>query len=354
MKCIEFTTEAKRIKDFLSLPKRLYKPEENTEDPKQTKAILLGKHPLSKYFKIYPFVIYDDKKPVARFAITLYPEDSTAYFGYYECEDDKAAAKLAFEEAEQFAKEHNCNKIVGPVDSSFWIKYRLKIRNFSEKPYTSEPYNKDYYLKQFKDNGYKICDHYTSNRYKPAEYAYINKEYEGKFEEFKKKGYEIRSLELDEFDARIKDLYKLLTDLYKDFPIYKDLSEEDFVAVFKSFKSIVDPSMVKFGYKNKKFVGFFISIPNYGNKVYHLNPINLAKILKIRKKPEDYVMLYMGVDQEHHGLGRALVYSIIQELNQSKKPSIGALAHDGKVTQDYAKDMIDNVFEYVLLEKEVK
>ena len=49
MKCIEFTTEAKRIKDFLSLPKRLYKPEENTEDPKQTKAILLGKHPLSKY-----------------------------------------------------------------------------------------------------------------------------------------------------------------------------------------------------------------------------------------------------------------------------------------------------------------
>jgi hypothetical protein len=62
-------------------------------------------------------------------------------------------------------------------------------------------------------------------------------------------------------------------------------------------------------------------------------------------------MLYMGVDRAHHGLGRALVYSIIQELNASKKPSIGALARDGKVTQNYAKDMIEDVYEYVLLEK---
>ena len=44
---------------------------------------------------------------------------------------------------------------------------------------------------------------------------------------------------------------------------------------------------------------------------------------------------------------------LIQELNKSKKPSIGALAHDGKVTQDYAKEMVNNVYEYVLLEKEV-
>ena len=354
MNCIEFTTEPKRIRDFLSLPKRLYKSNENTENPKQTKQILLGKHPLSKYFKIYPFVIYKDKKPAGRFAITLYPDDNTAYLGFYECINDDAVAKRIFKEAKQFAKERDCNTIIGPVDASFWIKYRLKINDFDKLPYTGEPYNKDYYLKQFKDNGFKICDHYTSNRYQSAQYAYINKEYEGKFEEFKKKGYEIRSLKLDEFDKNIKQLYKLLTELYSDFPIYKDLSEKDFVEVFKSFKSIVDPSMVKFGYKDNKFVGFFVSIPNYGNIVYHVNPLNLIKILKIRKNPQDYVMLYIGVDQEHHGLGRALVHSIIQELNKSKKPSIGALAHDGKVSQDYAKEMVQDVYEYVLLKKEIK
>ncbi len=354
MKCIEFTNEKQRIKDFLKLPKLLYKKEENTENPKEIESILLGKHQLCKYFKLYKFLVYKEDKPVARFAITLYPKDKTAYFGFFECVDDKKVAKYVFDNAEQFAKENDCNKIVGPVDASFWIKYRLKINQFDSRPYTGEPYNKEYYFNLFKDNGYEVCDHYTSNHYVGAEYEYINKEYEGKYKEFTNKGYEIRSIDMKEFDNSIKDMYRLITDLYSDFPIYKNLSQKDFIATFSSFKSIINPSMVKFGYKDNKMVGFFISIPNYHNTVYHLNPINLAKILKSLKDPDEYVMLYMGVDQKHHGLGRALVYSIIQELNQSKKPSIGALAHDGKVTQYYAKEKVDNVYEYVLLEKEIK
>lgn len=353
MKCIEFTNEKQRVKDFLNLPKQLYKKEENTEDPKSVKNIILSKHQLCKYFKIYKFLIYKEDKPVARFAITLYPKDKTAYLGFFECITDKKVAKYVFKNAEEFAKEKDCTKIVGPVDASFWIKYRLKINQFDKAPYTGEPYNKSYYFDLFKDSGFKVCDHYTSNHYVGAEYEYINKEYEGKYKEFVEKGYEIHSIDMNKFDNSIKELYRLITTLYSDFPIYKNLSKKDFIKTFSNFKSIINPSMVKFGYKDGKMVGFFISIPNYKNAVYHLNPTNLLKILKTRKDPDEYVMLYMGVDQKHHGLGRALVYSIIQELNKSKKPSIGALAHDGKVTQDYAKEMVNNVYEYVLLEKEV-
>ena len=354
MKCIQFTNEKRYINDFLKLPKMLYGSRENTEDSKNVKRILSGEHQLCKYFELHKFIVYRDDKPAARFAITLYPNDKTAYLGFFESINDKEVAQTAFNGAMRFAKKMGCKKIVGPVDASFWIKYRLKINKFNLPPYTGEPYNKDYYLQLFKDNGYRVCDHYTSNGYKIAEYEYINKEYEGKFDEFKKKGYEIRNVDMRKFDESISELYDLIAKLYSDFPIYKDVSREDFVETFKSFKSIIDPTMVKFGYKDGKMVGFFVSIPNYSNLVYHLNPINICKVLTLRKKPKDYVMLYMGVDREHHGLGRALVYSIIKELNQSKKPSIGALAHDGKVTQNYAKDMVQDVYEYVLLEKEVK
>ena len=69
-------------------------------------------------------------------------------------------------------------------------------------------------------------------------------------------------------------------------------------------------------YFKKEPVGFYISIPNYGNLVYHLNVRNISKILKLRKKPKSYVMLYMGVDQKHIGLGKALIYSIVEELKK--------------------------------------
>ena len=87
--------------------------------------------------------------------------------------------------------------------------------------------------------------------------------------------------------------------------------------------------------------------------VYHLNPVSLVKILSLKKKPKRYVMLYMGVEPAHQGLGKAIVYAIMKELMTSGLPSIGALARDGKITQKYAFDDVTDVYEYVLLEREI-
>ena len=38
---------------------------------------------------------------------------------------------------------------------------------------------------------------------------------------------------MDEFERILKELYSLLTELYSDFPIYKHLSEEDFINILK-------------------------------------------------------------------------------------------------------------------------
>ena len=112
-------------------------------------------------------------------------------------------------------------------------------------------------------------------------------------------------------------------------------------------------NMVRMAYYKDKAVGFYISFPNYNNIVYHLKINNIIKILRQRKHPKGYVMLYMGVDSKHQGLGKALVYSIVEELKKNHLPSIGALAHDGKINQNYAKEKINSRYEYVLLERKV-
>ena len=151
----------------------------------------------------------------------------------------------------------------------------------------------------------------------------------------------------------MEEVYYLITDLYSDFPVFKDVKKEDFLEVFKSFKKIINMDMVRMAYFKGEPVGFYISVPNYNNLVYHLNAVNIAKILKLRKKPKDYVMLYMGVAKGHTGLGKALVYSIMLELMESGLPSIGALARDGKINAKYAEDKIDSQYEYVLLERKI-
>ncbi len=350
MQCIQFELEKKYIKAFLALPKKLYEKDTNMENPKEVEKLLRGEHPLSKYFTLHKFLVYQNKKAVGRFIITTYSGDDTAYIGFFECIQDKETAKFLFEKAIAYAKEAGYRKLTGPVDASFWIKYRLKSNLFENKPYTGEPYNKDYYVTLFRENGFDVCHHYTSNLYHQVD----TKEpiYDNRYHTFMEKGYEISSPKFEDFDKIVRELYELITKLYSDFPIYKAVSYEDFAAVFSDYRYIINMSMVKMAYYQKKAVGFFISVPDYGNKVYHLgNPANLWKVFSIKKKPKRYVMLYMGVDENHRGLGKALVGSIMEELQKSGLPSVGALARDGKVTQKYGEKQIEQQCEYVLLEK---
>ena len=352
MKHVKFNYEKNYVDDFINFHKKLYL-RDNTENEKEVRLLLTNKHALSKYFRLDKFIIYNNDTVVGRFAITTYPDDTTAYLGFFECTDDKRVAKYLFDVVHQFAKKNNYTNIVGPVDSSFWIKYRLKINMFNKKPYTGEPYNKKYYLRMFLDNNYRVVEHYTSNIYKMVNYDYINEKYSKRYKEFIEKGYKIVSPQLSEFDEIIDKIYDLITNLYSDFPIYKKISKEDFIEIFKNYKKIINLSMFKIAYFNDKIVGFFISVPNYSNCVYNLSINNLLKIMKIKNNPKEYVMLYMGVDRQHTGLGKAIVQSIILELKKSGLTSIGALTRDGKITQNYVEDMIKDRYEYVLLEKNI-
>ena len=353
MKCIKFDKEDNYINDFINLPKKLYTKKDNMEDSNTISDILLEKHPLSKYFILNKFLIYKNNEVVGRFIITEYPDDKkTCYIGFFECIDDKKVAKYLFENAYKFAKEKKYKKLIGPVDASFWIKYRLKINKF-ERPYTGEPYNLPYYYKLFTDNNYKVCDHYTSQLYEKVDETYSNVKFTEHYDEFIKLGYRIEKPSIKEYDKCIGEVYDLVTNLYSDFPIFKDVGREDFLKLYKSYEKIINMDMVRMAYYKEKAVGFYISIPNYNNIVYHLTPLNVLKILKQRKKPKGYVMLYMGVDQNHKGLGKALVYSIVEELKKNNLPSIGALAHDGKINQNYAKEKINSRYEYVLLERKI-
>lgn len=353
MEIIRFQNEKKYIKLFLELSKKVY-GKNYQENQKEVTQILTGKHLLSKYFTVDNFLFLEDKEPVGRFIMTRYPNDANAYIGYFECIHDASVAKKMFQEANQFAKEKNCKKIIGPMDASFWIKYRLKINKFDSIPYIGEPYNKDYYLKFFLENQYTICEHYISNIYLPVQYDYINEKYQNRYQTFIENGYNIISVELDKFDEAIEELYSLLTSLYQDFPLFKNIDKEDFLALFKDFKTIMDPKMVKLAYYQDKMVGFFISVPNYHTLTANVSAKSLLQILHMKKNPKEYVMLYMGVAPEHQGLGKALVYSILTELKEKKVPSIGALSRDGKITQNYVSDLCIDKYEYVLLERVVK
>ena len=355
MKLVIFDEEKKYIDDFISLTKKLYTNNINMEDSKSIISFLNNTHSLCKYFKLNKFLVYKDDLVVGRFIITEYPDDKdVCYIGFFECINDKKVSKFIFNEANKFAKKKKYKKIIGPVDATFWNKYRLKINLFDKLPYTGEPYNLDYYYKMFLDNKYNVIEHYVSNIFDRVDDSYSDSKFNDRYKEFLSLGYEIIKPKRSDFDKCIEEIYYLIMDLYSSFPIFKKIDKDDFINIFSSYKTIINMNMIRMAYYKGKAVGFCVSIPNYNNKVYHLDLINILKVLYTRSFPNEYIMLYLGVDRNHKGLGKAIAYSMAEELKKNNLPSINALIRDGNVNIKYGEDKINDVYEYVLLERDVK
>ncbi len=355
LNCVEFNDQENHISAFIELAHRLYPKNKLMQNDRELRQLLTDTHLLSGDFKLHKFCIYDDDQIVGRFAFTIYPADTVAYFGFFECVNDTTIAKFLFDKANQFANQSGIAKIVGPLDASFWLKYRLKINHFDDAPYTGEPYNLPYYFDLFKANGFVVKDHYISSVYKKLNSSYNNAAFTNILNDFRKKGYTIESPNFDYWDDIVKDVYQLITDLYSDFPTFKPISFASFEKIFADYKKIIDPKMAKIAYYQGKAVGFYISVPDYGNTVYlNHNLINIIKILKRRFWAPTYVMLYIGAKREHKGVGSAMIGAIIEALKKNKRSSIGALQRDGNKSQSYLNELIEKRYEYVLLEKAVK
>lgn len=342
-KLIAVKTKKER-EEFLNFPKFIYK--KNTRQNKKDETLLLGnKHVLSKYFKFYPFVLKDDKKVVARCAATVYYDnEEEAFLGFYECIKDEKTSMYLLEKVEEFLKQKNIKKIIGPVDASFWIRYRFKINQFNKIPYSGEPYNKEYYKGFWEKSGYNVLNSYSSNIFSKVTTSQLDEKLKNRKNEMIKKGYIIKNATYKEFDKQLKEIYRLLIVLYANFPTFKFITEEEFYNLYKNLKYILNYSMVKLAYKEERMVAFFVCIPNYGNA-------KLSDIIKIKTKPKEYILMYLGTSNEHPGMGAALTECIVEELCKNGCDSIGALIMDGKISGNYYKKLIKDKYEYVLMEK---
>lgn len=340
------------LKGFLALPKALYPRERRTQDTKAEKAILNGTHPLSGEFTVRAYLAVDDgASPQGRCVLTYYPDDPAAYVGFFECVEDLDVCRALLSAAEAQARADGKEKLVGPLNASFWIGYRFKVENFDEH-FTGEPDNLPYYADFWEACGFTVSERYYSNYLRSPTPEDPSEKWEKRLQRALDKGYEIRSLERGKIDEALRDIYRMLVRLYAKFPAFKLISEEQFTALFGSLKYVVDYECVLLGYKDGELAGFFVCVPNYGTLVDgDLSLRDLPAILRIRRNCKEYVILYIGVDRKHLGLGGAFAQTIRQIGQNKGAGSIAALIHEGNSSGVFFRELTTHTARYVLLEK---
>lgn len=343
MRCIEVKT-AREIKRFLDLPSRLYKNAKlNPQDKYTELKILKGTHTLSNTFEATGFIVEDEDRVVTRAVLTIYKAEKVAYIGFFESENNINAVECLIDAVRKKAIQLEIESIIGPVDCSFWIRYRFKVNHF-DKTYTGEPYNLPYYEALFKGVGFKVYEGYYSLGLRVPVESDINPKFIKRLNNIKSNNIEIRHTSKKKFDEDFVNIFELLSRLYSRFPVYHTIPKESFIKMFWYFKYILDYKMVFTAYKGNELKGFMVCIPDYKSN-------NIIKIKTGRCK--NYIMMYLGVDKSAYGLGGSFAEICRRELQNRNSRCIMALIHNGNTSGVLYKELSEVKYEYRLYKLDI-
>lgn len=335
---------------FLKLPAKFSRL---PQDEATVRQLLKGTHPLSDEADITHYLLEDGNEVIGRMTLTHYPGQDTLYLGFFECIPEPTAAAALFWKAEEVATGMGVASIMGPVDVSFWIRYRFKVTNF-DRFFFGEPLNPEYYPELFESNGFKVAGRYVSQYYGVMPRDHPLSKFKKRSEAMKQRGIRIIHPDMKYFENFLHDLHGMLMELYADFPGFQPISREDFGELYGSLKLAADPKLIALAYDGDNPAGFFIAFPDYGVKLMRGNPVRkLWNLFCIRRNPPGVVLAYAGVRRGYEGLGGALYHEVLKEVRERGLPTVAALIQEGKVTAGFEKELLADTTEYRLYRMDV-
>ena len=235
--------------------------------------------------------------------------EQTARFSYLECLDDPETAKTLLDYAEQWAREHGMNKIIGPLGISDDTPEPrgLLFEGFEHNPSIMTNCNFRYLVDFLVEAGYnKEVDYVVYKVPIPEKMPDL---YERINQRVTRKG---KYLLLDYSKRRhlrphIKQVLGLMNESFRDLYGYVPVDDLEEVGFPKVALNILDPRFVQLVMFENEIVGFVLALPNVSEGIRKakgkLLPFGFIQILREAKKTQQLDLLLGGIKKEHRGRG---------------------------------------------------
>lgn len=304
----------KDVKKFYNFAFKIYKEEPLWVPPlwMDYKKLLSPENPFFKHSKIKLFLALKDNLQAGTIAyikddnFNKFHNTNLAYFGFFECINDKEVAKALFEAVEKKAKEDNLSSIIGPLNPSTNEICGLLIWGPPEPPFLMMAYNPNYYSKLIEECSYqKIKDLYAFIA-PITDFPFVRLEKIAK-DVYKKINVKVRSANLKRFDEELKLIRVIYNEAWEKNWGFVPLEEDEMIFLAKRLKPLCIPELLQIAFVDEEPAGFIMTLPNV-NEVFihlkgHLNPMSLLKLFYFSKKISSLRSLTLGVREKFRKMG---------------------------------------------------
>lgn len=240
----------------------------------------------------------------------------TAFFYYFETENDPKIADGLFSCGFEWAKAQGLNHVLGPKGLTVLDGFGMLVGGFEYQPAFGQPYNLDYYPERVEGLGFtKVKDVLTARisreTHFPEKVLKAAKLVEKRF------GFTAPELHTKaELKKVIKDFKHLYNESLAGPAGNAALTDEDMNAMISQLLWIADPRLVKLIYKDGKAVGWMLAYPDIGRALQRckgrLFPFGWLQIILEAKRTNWIDLNGIGIIKDYQRLGgTAILYNEI-------------------------------------------
>jgi hypothetical protein len=292
-------TDKQTKKEFLELPKILYKNDpnwacqldieiENTFNPEKNSCF--------KHGDAHRWILKDNQGRLTG-RIAAFVDNNKAYrnpqptggIGFFECINDQSSAFQLFDVAKEWLTSMGMQAMDGPINfGENFMNWGLLTEGFMPQGY-GMPYNFPYYKDFFENYGFKTYfEQYSFHDTFSSPYPEQMRKFGERF--WKKPEYSFRHFEMKNAEKYLRELVIMYNIIWSDFlENYTPLRYEDLLAIFKDAKAILNEKFIWFSYYNGQPIGFLIVFPDFNQvmrkvKSGKLSLMNIIKLLYYKKR----------------------------------------------------------------------
>jgi hypothetical protein len=300
------------------------------------------KSPFLKHGELQAFVAYAGGKPIGRITAHIdyvfdkqWPsEPGVAFFGYFECKDDPAAARALFKAAEGWARAKGRTSIRGPFSLDMKGEVGVLVDGFDTPPRIGTTYHEPYVAKLVEAAGYtKAKDLYAWWYVANSPIDPLTKKLADKTRALP--NVRVRTMDLKHVRREVdivRDVYnEAWTENWSNVP----MTSEEIEIIANEYKQFLDPEIALVAEVDGQPAGICFAIPDLNELVRDFDgelmrrPLNLVKLLWRLKfsPPKAARLILLGIKSQYRASRKygALVAVLYEEVARrgSKRGYVG-------------------------------
>ncbi|HTE25278.1 GNAT family N-acetyltransferase [Flavitalea sp.] len=326
MNLIEVKNQVQK-KEFLNLPKRLFKKDPNWISPLDSDVEAVFNSDKNVFFThgvCTRWILQDENGlTIGRVATFINYKKSDTFpqptggIGFFDCVEDEAAAHFIFDHSRAWLEARGMEAMDGPINfgenDKFW---GLLVLGFTP-PSLGMNYNPPYYEKFFNSYGFeKLFDQLTNlldaTRPMPDRFNKIADWV------MKKPGYRFEHFSQKNKARLFRDFQEIYNDAWSVFENFTPIELPTIEESFRQMRPIMDEKIIWFAYYKDEPIAFIVCLPDVNQILKHVNG-RLDLIGKFKffwyKKSRDINhlrIIIMGCKKRfiNHGVESALIRSL--------------------------------------------